>query len=98
MKPRTIRQKEVFALSQKLKPLTLKQECWLAKKVFNGAGVVENNKVWCLACNNISKVKGNLGNTPVKLETNKNAIIAATGSTKPDIAPRKNALVLLFPA
>ena len=60
MEPRTIRQKEVFALSQKLKPLTLKQECWLAKKEFKGVGVIENQRVWCLECNSISRVKDNL--------------------------------------
>lgn len=56
MIPRTKRQKEVFALSQKLKPLTLSQATLLAKRAFKGVGVIEQNKIWCVEGNHIFKI------------------------------------------
>lgn len=55
MKPRTKKQKEVFALSQKLRPLTPKQEQWAIDNCIDESAYLCKGEIWCLHCGAVSK-------------------------------------------
>lgn len=63
MQPKTKLQKRVYALSQKMPPLSEAQREWALKNVFKPSGYIRKKSIWCHECGSTFKSENTMHDT-----------------------------------